>query len=85
MVIAEFIEIEIGTNKRARPQMAKALAACRLRHAVLVIAKLDRLARNVHLISGLMESAVEFVAATTRMRPASSFTSWPPLPSTRPS
>lgn len=61
-VIAEFTEIETGTNKRKRPQMAAALATCRLRRAILVIAKLDRLARNVHFVSGLMESGVEFVA-----------------------
>jgi DNA invertase Pin-like site-specific DNA recombinase len=39
-----------------------ALAACRLRRATLIIAKLDRLARNVHFISSLMESGVDFVA-----------------------
>jgi DNA invertase Pin-like site-specific DNA recombinase len=61
-VIAEFTEVETGTNKRRRPQMSAALAACRLRRAILVIAKLDRLARNVHFVSGLMESGVEFVA-----------------------
>ena len=61
-IVAEFTEIETGTNKRRRPQMAAALAACRLRRATLVIAKLDRLARNVHFISGLMESNVDFVA-----------------------
>src|SRR5688572_26031322 len=62
IVVAEFTEIETGTNKRRRPEMASALAACRLRRATLVIAKLDRLARNVHFISGLMESGVDFVA-----------------------
>lgn len=62
IVVAEFTEVETGTNKRRRPQLAAALAACRLRRAVLVIAKLDRLARNVHFVSGLMESGVEFVA-----------------------
>jgi DNA invertase Pin-like site-specific DNA recombinase len=61
-VIAEYTEIETGTNKRHRPQMAEALSSCRLRRAILIIAKLDRLARNVHFISGLMESGVEFVA-----------------------
>src|SRR5262249_14716626 len=61
-LVAEFCEIETGTNKRRRPQMAAALAACRLRRATLVIAKLDRLARNVHFISSLMESGVDFVA-----------------------
>ena len=42
--------------------MAKALAACRVRGATLVIAKMDRLARNVAFISNLMESGVEFTA-----------------------
>jgi DNA invertase Pin-like site-specific DNA recombinase len=61
-VAAEFIEVESG-RKRDRPQLAAALAAARAHRAVLVIAKLDRLARNVHFVSGLMESGVEFVAA----------------------
>jgi DNA invertase Pin-like site-specific DNA recombinase len=62
LLVAEFCEVETGTNKRHRPQMTAALAACRLRRATLVIAKLDRLARNVHFVSGLMESGVDFVA-----------------------
>jgi Resolvase, N terminal domain len=62
VLLAEFLEIETGTNKRRRPQMAAALAACKLRRATLIIAKLDRLARNVHFVSGLMESSVAFVA-----------------------
>jgi DNA invertase Pin-like site-specific DNA recombinase len=61
-VAAEFIEVESG-RKRDRPQLAAALAAARAHRAILVIAKLDRLARNVHFVSGLMESGVEFVAA----------------------
>ena len=61
-VVAEFIEVESG-HKKDRPQLAAALAAARAHRAVLVIAKLDRLARNVHFVSGLMESGVEFVAA----------------------
>jgi DNA invertase Pin-like site-specific DNA recombinase len=60
-IVAEFQEIESG-KKNDRPQIAAALAACRLRRACLVIAKLDRLARNVHFISSLMESGVDFVA-----------------------
>lgn len=59
---SEFVEVESG-RKRDRPQLAAALAAARAHRAVLVIAKLDRLARNVHFVSGLMESGVEFVAA----------------------
>lgn len=62
IVVAELTEVETGTNKRKRPEMAAALAACRIRRATLIIAKLDRLARNVHFISGLMESGVDFVA-----------------------
>ena len=61
-VAGEFVEVESG-RKRDRPQLAAALAAARAHRAVLVIAKLDRLARNVHFVSGLMESGVEFVAA----------------------
>src|SRR6266446_1735980 len=61
VIVAEFQEIESG-KKNDRPQIAAALAACRLRRATLVIAKLDRLARNVHFISSLMESGVDFVA-----------------------
>src|SRR5271165_1885070 len=60
-IVAEFTEVESG-KKNDRPQIAAALAACRLRRATLVIAKLDRLARNVHFISSLMESGVDFVA-----------------------
>jgi len=58
---AQFIEVESG-RKDNRPQLLAALAECRKSRAVLVIAKLDRLARNVHFISGLMNSDVEFVA-----------------------
>ncbi len=59
---AEFTEIESGRRHTNRPQLRAALDACRQRRATLVIAKLDRLARNVHFISGLMESKVDFVA-----------------------
>ena len=53
---------EVETGKRAdRPELAKALSDCKRSKAVLVIAKLDRLARNVHFLSGLMEAGVEFV------------------------
>ena len=58
----EFIEVESG-KKSSRPQLQAALEHCRKSRAQLVIAKLDRLARNVHFISGLMESGVDFVAA----------------------
>jgi len=60
-LIESFTEVESG-RKNDRPQLAAALDACRRHKATLVIAKLDRLARNVYFISGLMESGVEFVA-----------------------
>jgi DNA invertase Pin-like site-specific DNA recombinase len=59
--VESFTEIETGKHCN-RPELQLALAACRRLGAVLVIAKLDRLARNVHFVSGLMESGVEFVA-----------------------
>jgi DNA invertase Pin-like site-specific DNA recombinase len=60
-LVAEFTEIESG--KRAdRPQLAAALAACKKHRAKLVIAKLDRLSRNLAFIATLMDSGVEFVA-----------------------
>jgi DNA invertase Pin-like site-specific DNA recombinase len=61
-IVSEFQEIESG-RKKNRPALTAALEACRKHRAVLVIAKLDRLARNVHFISGLMESKVEFACA----------------------
>jgi DNA invertase Pin-like site-specific DNA recombinase len=61
-LVSEYTEVESG--KRAnRPQLAFALAECKARGATLIIAKLDRLARNVAFIANLMESGVEFVAA----------------------
>src|SRR3954468_16175723 len=59
--VAEFVEFESGT-KNDRNQLASALSACRVHRAVLLIAKLDRLARNVAFVSALMDAGVEFVA-----------------------
>lgn len=64
-VLAEFVEVETGKGANAlekRPELRKALELCRKSGATLLIAKLDRLARNVFFISGLMESRVKFVA-----------------------
>jgi DNA invertase Pin-like site-specific DNA recombinase len=58
---AEFTEVESGKRKD-RPQLAAALAQCRLHGATLIVAKLDRLARNVAFVSNLMESGCEFCA-----------------------
>jgi len=60
-LLAEFTEVESGKRK-TRPQLEAALAMCKREKAILVIAKRDRLARNLHFISGLMESGVDFVA-----------------------
>jgi len=60
-VIGEFVETESG-RKSNRPKLSEALDLCRRKRATLVIAKLDRLARNVHFISGLLESGVNFLA-----------------------
>lgn len=65
-LLAGFTEVETGKGSNTldkRPQLRAALELCRKRKATLVIAKLDRLARNVHFVSGLIESGVEFVAA----------------------
>jgi len=61
-LVAEYQEVESG-GKAERPKLQAALRYCRAKRAMLVIAKLDRLARNVHFISQLMESGVEFIAA----------------------
>ena len=60
--VGEFTEIESGKRSTNRPQLLAALAECKRLKAVLVVAKMDRLARNVHFISGLLEAGVEFVA-----------------------
>jgi DNA invertase Pin-like site-specific DNA recombinase len=60
-LIEEFTEVESGKRVKNRPALAAALAACRKHDATLVIAKLDRLARNMAFVSSLMESKVKFV------------------------
>lgn len=60
-IVEEYIEIESG-RRTDRPRLLEALAACRRHKAVLIIAKLDRLARNVAFVSNLMEAGVDFVA-----------------------
>jgi DNA invertase Pin-like site-specific DNA recombinase len=60
-LVDEFTEIESG-KRNDRPELEMALAACKRQKAKLVIAKLDRLGRNLAFIATLMESGVEFVA-----------------------
>jgi DNA invertase Pin-like site-specific DNA recombinase len=61
-IAAEYVEIESG-KKNDRPQLARALTEAKRIGAVLLIAKLDRLARNVAFIANLLEAGVEIAAA----------------------
>ena len=60
-LLAELTDVESG-RKSGRPKLKEALWLCRVYGAKLVIARLDRLARNVALIASLVESGVDFVA-----------------------
>lgn len=65
-VIEHYSEVETGKGADAlekRPKLAKALQHAKKENAYLVVAKLDRLGRNVSFISGLMESKVPFIVA----------------------
>ncbi|MTH17748.1 recombinase family protein [Flavobacterium sp. LC2016-01] len=72
VIINEFTEIETGTNKRERIEIHKAIQLAKNENAVLVIAKLDRLARNVSFVSSLMDAGIEFLAVD--MPSANNFT-----------
>jgi DNA invertase Pin-like site-specific DNA recombinase len=64
-LIGEFTEIESGTRRKLkkRPMLESALELCRKQKATLVLAKLDRLARDVQFISTLLNSPVKFICA----------------------
>jgi len=59
-VIAEFTEIESGKNAN-RPQLNRALECCKSSNATLLVAKLDRLARNLHFVTSLQAANIDFV------------------------
>lgn len=59
-ILTEYIETESG-KKSNRPQLLAALAMCRKTNSVLIVAKLDRLSRNVAFTSKLLESDVEII------------------------
>lgn len=64
-LIGEFTEIESGTRKRLskRPMLESAVKLCKRERATLIVAKLDRLARDVQFISELLNSQVKFICA----------------------
>ena len=65
-ITREFVEVETGKGSDAlqrRPELAAALAEARRRKCPIAVAKLDRLSRNVHFISGLMEHRVPFLVS----------------------
>lgn len=71
-ILRSFTEIEIGTNKRERIEIHKAIQLAKNEGAILIIAKLDRLARNVSFVSSLMDAGIEFLAVD--MPSANNFT-----------
>src|SRR5271154_6305343 len=65
-LVRTFVEVETGKGSDAperRPQLAAALAEARRRRCSIGVAKLDRLSRDVHFISGLMAHKVPFLVA----------------------
>ena len=72
IILNEYTEIETGTSKRQRVEIHKAIQQAKNENAVLIIAKLDRLARNVNFVSSLMDAGIEFLAVD--MPSANNFT-----------
>lgn len=58
-IIQAFTEVETGKDDK-RPELTKAIKLCRVYGAILLVAKLDRLSRNLHFLTGLMQSRVKF-------------------------
>ncbi|MET4240772.1 recombinase family protein [Bradyrhizobium sp. RT10b] len=62
-LVEELVEVESGKHHHNRPALHKAMEACKVYGATLVIAKLDRLSRDAHFLLGLQKAGVKFVAA----------------------
>lgn len=65
-LVEDFLEVETGKGADAldrRPVLAQALKAAKAKKATLVVSRLDRLSRNLHFVSGLLDQAVDLVVA----------------------
>ncbi len=71
-LVNEYTEVETGTKKKERVEIQKAIHDAKEHNAILIIAKLDRLARNVTFVSSLMDSGIQFIACD--MPSANNFT-----------
>ena len=60
-LLEEYVEVESG-KKNDRPALQKAISRCKMSRATLIIAKLDRLSRNLAFIANLMDSGIDFIA-----------------------
>ncbi len=60
-LLDEYVEVESG-KKNDRPELQKAISRCKMSRATLIIAKLDRLSRNLAFIANLMDAGIDFVA-----------------------
>ncbi len=60
-LLEEYVEVESG-KKNERPELQKAISRCKMSRATLIIAKLDRLSRNLAFIVNLMDSGIDFIA-----------------------
>lgn len=60
-LLEEYVEVESG-KKNDRPALQQAIIRCKMSRAVLIIAKLDRLSRNLAFIANLMDAGIDFIA-----------------------
>ncbi|GLI39483.1 recombinase family protein [Geobacter hydrogenophilus] len=60
-LLEEYVEVESG-KKNDRPALQKAISRCKMSRATLIIAKLDRLSRNLAFVANLMDAGIDFIA-----------------------